>query len=78
MRTKDLIRAFKWAENNYLNDELAAYYFRICLVIGNFIEPPEIPYKLKPAEHYLVDMELFNLRDVVAKQVIEKIKGKRI
>ena len=78
MRTRDFWRALTWAEKNESHDELANYYFRICVTIGTFIAKPNVPYSLMPLEHFDVEDSLYALRDSVAKTILQKIKGQRI
>jgi len=78
MKTRDIQRALVWAEQNESCDQLANYFFRICVTIGTFIAKPDVPYALMPIEHFDVENSLYALRDSVAKTILQNIKGKRL
>lgn len=78
MKTKDIKRALKWAEQNESSDDLANYFFRICTTLGTFISDPEVPIQLIPYEHIVAENALYELRDCVAKKILVKIKGVRL
>jgi hypothetical protein len=78
MKTRDIRRALAWSEKYEHQDELANYFFRVCVTLGTFIAPPEVSIKLIPYQHFVVEDELYKLRDEVAKTILQNIKGKRI
>lgn len=79
MRTKDLQRAFKYSELHYESDVLAGYYYNVCIVLGTFVEIGNEPKGFMFGyKHLCVHNELCDLRDIVAKELLKKIKGVRI
>jgi hypothetical protein len=78
MRTRELERALNWAIQNQTRDELAGYYFRICVTIGTLIAQPQPNFKIVVGAHLVAESKLYEARDLLAYQIIQKIKGQRI
>jgi hypothetical protein len=78
MKTRELERALIWAEKYEHQDELANYYFRICMTLGTFIASPGVSYDLTTNQYFVVYDELYKLRDETAKTILQNIKGKKI
>lgn len=78
MRTREFERALAWSIQNQTRDALASYYFRVCITIGTLIEEPQPPYQIKLGAHHVAEAKLYEVRDTLAYQIIEKIKGQRI
>lgn len=78
MRTRELERALAWSIQNQNRDELADYYFRICMTIGTLIAEPQPNFKIVVSAHLVAEYKLYEARDLLAYQIIEKIKGQRI
>lgn len=78
MRTREFERALAWSIQNQNRDALADYYFRICMTIGTLIAEPETPYQIKLGAHFSAESKLYEVRDLLAYQIIQKIKGQKL
>jgi hypothetical protein len=76
MRSKDLERAWHWAEKHYYHDELANQLFNCRVALGTIYSEPDYSYCLGTRLDSI--LALIDYRDALSEIVIKKIKGQKI